>query len=127
MKVQFKFFGVTVGRKHRYVPHSLNHPLHWRVRAAWTKAWKEEVWASVLQFKKTLGRLPLDHPSVEIIMHACHKMDRDNVWSAAKPIIDGLKYAGVLLDDRNEDFDCIVRWQKAEKIKDQGVEIIIDF
>lgn len=131
MVVSFKFFGVTIGnhrrQEHRYIPHSLNHALHWRKRALWTQAWKEAVWHSVLQYKKTLGKVPLDHPTVKIILHSIHKMDRDNAWSAAKPIIDGLRYAGVLFDDRNEDFECDVKWQKADHIPDQGVEVIIEF
>ncbi len=85
------------------------------------------VWTNVLINKKTLGKMPLDHPTVKIIMHACQKMDRDNVWSASKAIIDGLKYAGVIEDDRNEDFECSVVWQKALHKPDQGVEVIIDF
>lgn len=127
MQISFKLPAAKVGRKYRYIPHSLNHGLHFATRGRWTKEWKDLVWAMVLANKKSFGPLPLNHPTVKILMHSCQKIDRDNAWSASKPIIDGLRFSGVLVNDREEDFECDVKVVKADHIKDQGVEVIIEF
>lgn len=110
----------------RYVPHSLNHRLHWSVRARWNAEWKDLVWRATLQERYKLAPLPIPVANVEVIFYVCHRMDRDNAYSAAKPIIDGLKVSGILTDDCEDHLELKVRTVKVEHIRDQGIELIIE-
>lgn len=51
-------------------------------------------------------------------------LDPDNL--CAKSIVDGLRYSGLIPDDRPQDIDLTVRQEKCDK-KDERTEIEIDY
>lgn len=117
----------------RRVPANPNRKFHWAIRHKWTVAWKQLVIGAVLQNKKQLGKLPLSHPTIEIVLSAIQTMDRDNAYAACKAVIDGLKVprkfndigAGVIIDDNEEAIDLVVKQNRVGKIAEEGVTINI--
>lgn len=109
----------------RYIPHSLNHRMHWSKRSKWNKAWKDLVYWSIMERRKELGIIPYKFASITIVHHTCHPLDRDNAYTAAKSIIDGIVLAGVIPDDTDQYLDLKVQVNKISTLKDQGVEIQI--
>jgi len=126
MEASFKVGPVFLGRKLRHIPHSLNHRLHWAQRRAWKQKWFEQVWAEVQIIKpKFKFELPLQKAAVTVILRTCHDIDRDNAYTAAKPIVDGLVYAGLIIDDRQEFLDLEVKTLKVRHLDEQGVDVKI--
>jgi hypothetical protein len=118
---------VCIKSKCRRTPmNTANVPMHWAVKSAWKKAWEQEVWACIMEHKKEFGKLPLIKPSIIIYLYSCRIMDADGKWSSVKPILDGLRYANVIEDDKPE----FISYLNVEQIKvnhrsDERVEILI--
>lgn len=61
---------------------------------------------------------------VTITRSSCGKApDRDNLYGSMKPILDAMIDAGIILDDSPEHITLEVKWQKANKRKDQKVAV----
>lgn len=117
---------VWVGKKFRYIPMTLNHRLHWIVRSRWNVAWKEAIWVEVMRNRHAFkGLIPFDKAEVKIILKTCRLLDVDNSYTCAKPLLDGLRYAGVLVDDSPDHLDLHVSQEKVSKVINQGVSINI--
>lgn len=91
--------------KCRKVPHSPNrlNSMHWGERDRWKKAWQEEVWARWQEAKpkytEILKLLPYKRATLEVSLFSVRPQDEDNAMASLKPIIDGLRYAGLIVDD----------------------------
>lgn len=108
----------------RSVPHSLNSKMHWTERNKWNMGWYEEVYYAMAQQRRKFGKLPYAQSRFLIRYYLTHPMDKDNAYGSAKPIIDGLRYAGVIVDDSIRHFDFEIEQIKIKKVTDQGVELI---
>ena len=84
---------------------SLNNQrtVHWSKQAEARRTWKELV-RNTIPFKK---RQQFDHPKITmtIYFHSRRKRDMDNFFPIYKPILDGLKQAGVIEDDNSKAID----------------------
>lgn len=79
------------------LPKTLNtNSSNWRVKAGEVRKWKNLVLYSV-GYKKP--QYPLEKAKLTLTRHSSTKIDYDNLVGSFKPIIDGLKLAGVILDD----------------------------
>lgn len=136
MKIQIILGKVCITQRRgqwacRYIPMNMsNSRIHWAVKYRWTCAWKREV-ANVIMAANwpiTARRnFPLKKLKVRISFSACYLMDKDGAYNAAKPIVDGLKAAGVIFDDSPKFIDLDVSQNRVEHIDQQGVAIIIEF
>lgn len=71
--------------------------VHWRVRQKHNKLWKQRVFAAAWPFKPPE---PLKAARVTIVRHSSVCPDFDGMVSAGKHLIDGLKQAGIIVDDK---------------------------
>lgn len=84
------------------LPKSPNQLLgaHWTIRSGHAKKWKKLVGKAV---EKKCPPTPLEKAKVTLIRYSAAKsMDRDNLRSSFKPIVDALKLYGVIVDDAPE-------------------------
>jgi len=109
----------------RYIPYTINKPMHWAVKRKWKLVWEEEVNWTVYKNRKKFGKLPLKYAKIEIVYHQTHISDTDNMYGSVKPVVDGLVKAGVIIDDKPKYLDLTVTQRKAKSLADQHVEIII--
>lgn len=70
---------------------------HWRVRAAAAKAWKQRSFATAWPDRPPQ---PLKKAKVTLIRHSSSEPDFDGLVSSFKNVLDGLKQARVIEDDR---------------------------
>lgn len=126
LKITIDLPAASIRGKHRYVPHSLNHPIHWSVRYKWTKVWKYLVSVCVMEHRQFIMATEGEKSNVTVIFYVCRRMDRDNAYTAAKPIVDGLKECGVMKDDSEDFLNLTVKTVKVSKIKDQKTQIVIE-
>lgn len=65
-------------------------------------------------------------PRIIVFIKSCRQklLDPDNL--CPKSLIDGLRYAGLIPDDRPEDIELIVRQEKCDR-KDERTEIEIEY
>lgn len=83
---------------------------HWRVKAAATKLWRTRVEGLARPFKP---ESPLSLAKVTCTRFSSHEPDFDNLVSSFKPLVDGLKAAGVIVDDKSAHLEREYLWQKA--------------
>ena len=114
---------VFLGRKVRYIPHNLNHRLHWRVRHRWNVKWKTNIWNEVLIHKHEVPDLSFNNANVKITFLYCHRLDDDNAHTCCKPLLDGLRYSGVIIDDDPSHISLTVETIKVKHVIEQGVVI----
>lgn len=117
---------VTISTKSKSVtyrlPPSLNKRLHWSLKRRWNGLFAEQVFWAVKQNKIA----PASKIRVELINKTCYPMDRDNLYSSAKPLIDALVRAGVVPDDKDKYVDLYCRNEQANGLKDQSVYLEIE-
>jgi len=107
----------------RKVPYNMsNKSLHHMVKYKWTKQWKDNVYCAVKENQRKLGKLPLTMPSITIILGHTQWFDKDGSYTAAKPLLDGLTQAGVIVDDSTKHIVYSVEQSKEFR----GVKIIIE-
>ena len=98
------------------VPSSPNYlrGKHWRVRHRETKLWRDEVFYAV----KQAALIPAPYPKakVEIERRSRGVLDPDNLYGCVKPVIDGLRYAGVLVDDSPAHIELTVTQSRGEPL-----------
>ncbi len=111
----------------RAVPINMaNVNLHWAKKAAWKQAWEDEVGWAVLAQRKNLGKLPLKKPKITIIIKSTHLKDIDGLYNSTKPLWDGLRKAGVIVDDNPDGVRMKVKQLKVKHKNEEGVEIEIE-
>lgn len=69
---------------------------HWTVKYRNTKLWKKNVWIMCIGKKPSL---PLKKALIRLKRHSSAQPDFDNLANSFKPILDGLKEAGIIEDD----------------------------
>lgn len=103
----------------------LNSLRHWALRHAHTKQWKQLVWQAILQ-NQACGRPPnsyATHPllpkaHLKLIRCSSSQPDFDNLCGSFKCVIDGLKAAKIILDDKPEVIgQPIYEWRKAPRLE----------
>lgn len=77
---------------------------HWRTRSAHAKKWHQYVKFAVMARPK----IPWRKVRLELTRYSSVRMDRDGVFGSFKPVVDGLRYAGVIEDDHDK---CVVEWK----------------
>lgn len=83
---------------------------HWRADHERKKKWKEKV---ILLVGYRRPAVPLEKACVKLTRFSSVQPDYDNLVASFKPIIDGLRYAKVLKDDRMTNFRPECEWIKA--------------
>lgn len=72
--------------------------VHWRVRQTNTKKWQNAV---ILEARRKGTPLaPLERAQLTLTRYSAKECDFDNLVSSFKPLIDGLRIAGVIKDDK---------------------------
>lgn len=68
-----------------------------------------------------------DSPRFAVLVISCRRklLDPDNLVGGAKYFIDGLRYAGIIPEDRPEDIDLAVRQQKVKTKIEERTEIVV--
>lgn len=127
MKVILDINPASVKEKGRWilreVPYNMsNKSLHHMVKYKWAKQWKNNVGHAIMENRRKLGKLPLIMPSITIVLGHTQWFDKDGSYTAAKPLLDGLKQAGVIVDDSTKHILYSVEQSKQFK----GVKIIIE-
>ena len=99
------------------VPPSPNDLLgyHWRYRTQNSKVWRDEVYYA-LRAAGSKPRKPFLKARVEIDRRSRGVLDPDNLYGAMKPVIDGLRHAGVIEDDTPEHIELIVTQHREFKL-----------
>ncbi len=96
--------------------------MHWSEKRAWNKEF-------ALQVHWSLKALHVPHSSrirATLINRTCYPMDRDNLYSSAKPLMDAVVRAGIIPDDKEQFLDLLCKNEKANGLKDQSVRIEIE-
>jgi hypothetical protein len=131
MKIILKLHQVCIGKREikcRRTPmNTANVPLHWSVKAQWKKAWQEEVGWAVLENRDKFGKLPLNKPRICVVVSSCKEMDIDGLYTSTKPIWDGLRLAGVIVDDNPKNVYMAVEQKKVKHREEENVNIIINY
>lgn len=111
--------------KCRAIPMNMsNQRLHWVIKSKWTRAWKDEVQASLMLIKKPPG-LPLEKANIKITLHVCHLMDHDGAYSAIKPVLDALTEQKIIIDDSPKYIELKVEQKKVAHKTEEKTEILI--
>lgn len=96
---------------------------HWRAIHAARKRWKEAVLSSVMWRQP---EKPLAKAKLTLTRHSSRECDFDNLVISFKPVIDGLKEARVILDDKSSVIgQSEYRWEKA-KIREGKITIRVE-
>lgn len=138
LSVTLKLNQVCIGKKviHcRRIPHSMNHKMHFHARNKWNKAWQDEVGYALIPVRKKLGKLPLKYASIIITFYCIAEIDLDNMYTAAKPLVDALKIRvssnkpglGVIEDDKRKFCVWEVSWVPVKHRVDEHVEMDIQW
>lgn len=106
------------------VPNTLNATYtHWTKKAAEIKRWKNAVYYACHQ-EKIIG-ISLDKAVLEFTRYSSRECDFDNLVGSFKPILDGLRYARVIKDDKPSNIGSpIFKWVKVSR-RDSKIEVKI--
>jgi Holliday junction resolvase RusA-like endonuclease len=72
---------------------------HWRAKAAQTKQWKQKVFAKAWPLRPSE---PLDCALITFTRFSSVEPDFDNLVISFKPIMDGLRQAKIIVDDKKK-------------------------
>ncbi len=87
---------------------------HWAAKARMKKEWRQRVCLKAVPFAPMV---PLEKAEIECIRYTSHSMDYDNLVASFKALIDGLKDAGIIIDDNQG--VLVRRTYTHEKIKNE--------
>lgn len=94
------------------LPSTPNSRMNWRVKARDQKMWREKS-AWIAAEKKPFR--PMVDVSLQVVRHSAVMMDFDNLVASCKPLIDGLRDAGVIWNDDSKTIvDRQYHWTKGE-------------
>lgn len=93
--------------------------MHWALRNKWNQGWKEEVRVAWAVARPRSFAKPLEFSHIRVTLRVSRYFDHDGAYSAAKPLIDGLTEAGVIVDDSPKyvmlTVDQVIVFKKAEE------------
>lgn len=97
------------------VPKTLNAAYtHWTRKASEIKRWKNAVYYACHK-EKIIG-IGLRRAHLELTRYSSRECDFDNLVGSFKPIVDGLKYARVIIDDKPSVIGSpIFKWVKVPR------------
>lgn len=74
---------------------------HWRVRFKNQQTWRQEIYYAVRAARVAGDARVLPYPKARVSIERRSRgtLDEDNLYGSAKPVIDGLRYAYVIVDD----------------------------
>lgn len=112
--------GLDVAIREIPTPPNENRRLHWSARAKREKEWRDLATLSARIALRATGRaddFPIERASLEyVFLLTAARGDLDNLVAACKPLVDGLRDAGVLRDDSVGRLVSIsARWQRADR------------
>lgn len=114
---------LTVMKKTRRLPPSLNDRVHWAIRNAWVQAFCEQAFYAV-KAAKVPGMYRM---MLTIENQTTHPTDYDNLAACAKPLIDGMVLTGIIKDDDPEHIvELKLRSQRVLHRKDEKLLLIIE-
>jgi len=93
-------------------PPNLNHRIHWAQRARLNKMWRARVYLAIGADRP---KFPLNKTHVIFTKISTKACDFDNLVTSMKPIADGLKDAGVIIDDSVEYFSAEYKFEKCKR------------
>lgn len=96
--VQRQVFNVKGKQTALRMPFSLNKRVHWHLRGEVAKSFRQSAYWET----KTLKIPPTRRICIEVENYTTHRMDRDNLYGAMKPIVDGIVDTGIVCDDSDE-------------------------
>jgi hypothetical protein len=101
-----------------------NKTCHWTERKKWSDAWHAAVLCAVIDSNQKPNK-PYQKSKVNITFYGISLMDKDGSYNSAKPVIDGLRYAGVIYDDSEKYITLSVKQKKVGHQKEEKIEIEI--
>lgn len=120
--------GVYVCRAVPFSPNKLN-TLHWAVRKRWTDAWQEMVWMEAKSLQQRTARerfvFPFNPAEVAVTLFTRRPQDDDNAMASLKPIVDGLRYAGIIKDDAPNYCTTLPPKSVVAAAKEERTEIVV--
>ena len=66
-------------------------------------------------------------PRVEIFLHRVKLLDTDNKWGSVKPILDALREAGLIPDDKESDIELVVTQSRVKSYDKEGTGLRITY
>lgn len=87
--------------------------------------WKAHVWYAFLENKHKYKNTPFQFAYVHITLRVVRYLDTDNAYSSVKPLLDGAKEAGIIVDDSPVHIALTVGQEKVKKRTEQGAVISI--
>lgn len=97
---------------------------HWRERLSAEKSVQQVVRQRV---RREHPRRSIERAAIEVVRHQPHarRRDPDNLAATAKPVIDGLVQAGLLLDDGHAHVDRVVLRVVVDRDRPDGWRITV--
>lgn len=105
------------------VPEALNKMLrmHWMKRNKHSHYWYEYI---ANETRKLKPKEPLRYAKITLVRYSPRTLDFDGAIGSFKVIVDGLKRAGIILDDR---WDYVGAWCLDQvKAKEQKIKVIVE-
>lgn len=109
-------------------PSFANRRGHWAVLARMKGHWRQQAGMVGKSARNAAQVGPATGPRVvTILMHrAAFTLDMDNAFAAVKPVVDGLKDAGLIMDDTPALLELRVQQTRASHRKEQKTEITVE-
>jgi len=95
------------------LPPTPNARMHWRAKAKHNRQWRE-----VARIMASRQKPPQPWPRVklELTRYSSAPCDQDNNIASLKPVIDGIRDAGIMVDDNPNCVESITaRWETAKQ------------
>lgn len=83
-------------------------------------------WGTLVSVRKGEKEGP-ERIGVEITRYACRQLDYDNLVGGCKPLIDQLRYGGIIPDDREKDIKLTVEQFQVAKKKQEGTRVVVRY
>ena len=104
------------------LPPSLNSRMHWRPKGKIKKQFQSDIFFQL----KALKVPKCQKLKVTLINYTCYPMDRDNLFSCFKPLVDAIVLANIVPDDNEEFVDSYVKNEKVNHLEEQKVIMEIE-
>lgn len=70
---------------------------------------------------------PARRPHVHFYLHRVQLLDGDNKYASIKPLLDALRHASLIANDRERDIDLAVTQEKVGHYSGEGTGIVITY
>lgn len=115
-----------------WIPGRLTNPLngphrHWSVQARERKGWRERTFLHCTDvMMRERWHIPPRTPKlITLRVSTWNTFDEDGLAAALKPVIDGLRDAGIVHDDSPRACHAIIRRQQINRRR-RGVEVVVE-